>query len=107
MIRIKGRNGFFTFRSFSAWVGMIGRECPVGLTVKHGQHDGDFNPEPDALEVIVDIFSNSPHTQHAPVQFIGPPREVSRLLRRIATEVEAGNRANSGANVKTKKEGKA
>ena len=98
MIRIRGRNGFFTFRSFSVWVGKVGREAPIGLS------ESAETPEP--IEAHAEIFSNSPHTQHAPVRFVGPPREVSRLLRRIAAEIEAGNRANVGANVKTKKRGK-
>ncbi len=97
MIRIRGRNGWFTFRQFSTWVGEMYRETPVGLS--------DFTTEekPEPLEAAVDIFSSSPHTRHAPVQFVGPPREVARLLRKIAREIDAQTRANSGATVKTKK----
>ena len=99
MIRIRGRNGWFTFRQFSTWVGECYRESPIGLC--------DTAEKPEPLEASVDIFSNSPHTRAAPVQFIGPPREISRLLRRMARQVEAGTSANFGAKVKTKKERKA
>ena len=87
MIRIKGRNGFFTFQNFETYVYPLPGRGP--------------------LKAEVLIFSNSPHTQRAPVQFLGPPRDVARLLRRIAREIDAETRANVGATVKTKKEGKA
>jgi len=89
MIRIKGRNGPFTFHHHYAEV----MDCA--------------GAEPPAPLAYVEIFSNSPHTRSAPVTFSGPPREVVKLLRKIARELETATRANSGANVKTKKEGKA
>lgn len=100
MIRVRGRNGWFSFRNFTTWVGLVYRENPVGLSDSTA---GKAEP----LEAHAEIFSNSPHTRNAPVHFIGPPRELSRLLRRIAAQVDAETRANFGANVKTKKEGKA
>ena len=67
MIRCRGRNGWFNFSRFYAWLG-------------HFESDGT---------AFLEIYSNSPHTRAAPVQFQGPPLEVVRLLRKIARELEA------------------
>lgn len=70
MIECKGRNGYFKYDHHS-------------VIVCNSWDQGE------PLEGFVDIYSNSPHTRAAPVCFRGPPREVVRLLRQIARELEA------------------
>ena len=76
MIRVKGRNGFFMLATHYVWQ----------------DHTG---------EAQVALYSNSPHTQSAPVQFDGPPREVIRLFRQLARELEAENRNVRKERIKT------
>jgi len=85
LIKCRGRNGPFFYHHHYAEV---------------------MEPAGPGPEGFVEIFSNSPHTRSAPVTFSGPPKELIKLFRRLASELAAGNRADSGANVKTKKEGK-
>lgn len=74
MIRCRGRNGPFSFHESYTWSG-----AELGG---------------------VEIFSNSPHTRAAPVSFTGPPREVVKLLRKIARELETAHRAALAHNPK-------
>jgi len=69
LIRMRGRNGPFVYHHHYAEI-----QGPVAY---------------------VEIFSNSPHTQTAPVTFSGPPKELIKLFRRLASELAAGNRAKA------------
>jgi hypothetical protein len=54
-----------------------------------------------APSAYVEIYSNSPHTQTAPVTFSGPPKELIKLFRRLASELAAGKRAPLAPNSQT------
>ena len=78
MIKCRGRNGPFLYHHHYAEV----------------MHPGG---SPGGSVAFVEIFSNSPHTRNAPVTFSGPPKELIKLFRRLASELAAGNRAAPGA----------
>jgi hypothetical protein len=78
MIRCRGRNGPFTYASHYTQINRI---------------------EGQAL-AYVEIFSHSPHTRRAPIELDGPPREVIKLLRKIARELETATRAALAPNPK-------
>jgi len=90
MIRCKGRNGWFEFAHFQAFIG-------------ESWEPGD----PDPWTGYAFIFSGSPHTKSAPLKLQGPPRDLSRLLRRIADKLDADYRAARRENVNPKRKGKA
>jgi len=84
MIECKGRNGWFIYKSHAVWIGTAGELAAENKT-------------------YIELFSSSPHTQRAPLQFAGPARELCRLLRQIARELEAANRADEAQNVNPRK----
>lgn len=93
MIKCKGRNGWFLLNSHEVWIGATG--ALSGVTDKEGRQS------------YVELFSSSPFTQRAPLQFAGPARELCRLLRQLARELEAANRAAEAQNPIPRKEPKA
>jgi hypothetical protein len=67
-IECRGRNGWFNYHGHST-------DCYDGST-------------PSGLRAWVWIFSSSPHTKTAPMQFTGDPLPIIRLLRRVARDLE-------------------
>lgn len=79
LIRMRGRNGPFTYHHHYSEV-WNGGEAPTAF---------------------VEIYSNSPHTRTAPVTLSGPPREIVKLLRKIAKQLETAHRAKPAPNSQT------
>jgi hypothetical protein len=75
VIRVRGRNGPFTYHHHFSEV-WNGGAAPTAY---------------------IEIYSNSPHTRTAPVTFSGSPKELIKLFRGLAAELAAGNRAAPGA----------
>lgn len=82
MIQCKGRNGWFRFEHFTAFVGET-------------WEPGDVDP----WTGYAFFFSSSPHTRSAPLKLQGPPRELARLLRRVADKLDTEHRAARRANI--------
>lgn len=91
MIRCKGRNGPFVFYAFSTWVGRVAESVTA-----HSLGES-------TLEASVELASKIPPRRQGPIVIEGPPAEVSRLLRKIAREVDAQTRAHKARNRKDSK----